>query len=321
MIPVENIFYMLLYVWQKPEYIKKIKVQKSFEKIENVNEFWSLILLFFLEKQTKLGFSKIYNEKQEITSNLRGKIDFKHIPKNFCKWNCFIDEFELDYKKLEILKAALKVCLESNISKKTYYSLKKLWKELEYINLIDKKNLNLNLEFKEIYLNICILILKGDFIKKGKNFFIQAEDLKMEVIFEKFIRNFYKKNLKDAKVSRENINWKTNVSDSLLPRMQTDISITWEKRKMIIDTKWYKKTLNESWNTMKIHSQNLYQIFAYLKNSNQKTQGMLLYPKVIIDIEKNYCLDGNFIRVSTINLNQEWSKIEKELLEKVRPFN
>ena len=55
---------------------------------------------------------------------------------------------------------------------------------------------------------------------------------------------------------------------------------------MIIDTKYYKETLAVNFNTEKIKSENLYQLFSYLMNVeskggvNQHCEGILLYPTV-----------------------------------------
>ena len=68
--------------------------------------------------------------------------------------------------------------------------------------------------------------------------------------------------------------------------METDISLRDSNRTIIIDTKYYRKTLQSYFNSETIHSQNLYQLFAYMKNLESKdeqdahAEGMLLYPVV-----------------------------------------
>ena len=99
------------------------------------------------------------------------------------------------------------------------------------------------------------------------------------------------------------------------------ISIKSDAAKMIIDAKYYKEALAEYYDQEKIHSQNLYQIFAYLKNIEAKDDiskrctGLLLYPTVDKEINLNYIMSGHKLMIRTINLDQPWQKIHGSMLE------
>lgn len=68
-----------------------------------------------------------------------------------------------------------------------------------------------------------------------------------------------------------------------------------------------------------MHSHNLYQIFAYVKNeaaiSAKKVSGMLLYAQTdeVIQPNHTYQMSGNRIDVKTLNLNCEFSIIAEQL--------
>ena len=106
-----------------------------------------------------------------------------------------------------------------------------------------------------------------------------------------------------------------------LPVMQTDITLRYENRVLIIDAKYYTRTMQEQFDKYTIHSQNLYQIFTYVKNmdkqSTGKVSGMLLYAKTEEQITPNadFFMDGNQISVKTLDLNQEFEKIKEQLEE------
>lgn len=106
--------------------------------------------------------------------------------------------------------------------------------------------------------------------------------------------------------------------DNLLPIMKTDIEIEGNKSKLIIDTKYYSNTLTKSnfGETRTLISSNLYQIFAYVKNTDYegKISGMLLYPTVDYELNQRYSMSGNIIYVKTVNLGDEFCKIKKNLL-------
>lgn len=72
----------------------------------------------------------------------------------------------------------------------------------------------------------------------------------------------------------------------MLPVMQTDITLTKGEKTLIIDAKYYSSTLQQHYDRMTIYSNNLYQIFTYVKNKEvelkdkpHEISGMLLYAK------------------------------------------
>jgi 5-methylcytosine-specific restriction enzyme subunit McrC len=147
----------------------------------------------------------------------------------------------------------------------------------------------------------------------------------MASLFEEFVRNFFKIEQSYYCVSREDIRWNvtghtTEEEASFLPKMQTDISLESIHKKIIIDTKYYREALTEHYDKEKIRSENLYQMFAYLQNldttneHNKTCTGILLYPTVTKDLNMQYVIHDHRISFKTINLNQNWKNIHKDLL-------
>ncbi len=186
-----------------------------------------------------------------------------------------------------------------------------------------------NNSFYELLLKVCQLIHENLFVDEqtGATTFkdFVRDEKKMRKLFEAFVRNFYKHEQTQFKVRSENIQWDATPlneeSRSLLPKMQTDISLTASNRKIIIDTKYYKDALQPHYNKQTIISANLYQIHAYLTNIearggvNAHCEGMLLYPTVTQELALHYNVKGHRISVKTINLNQEWRQISCDLLK------
>lgn len=102
--------------------------------------------------------------------------------------------------------------------------------------------------------------------------------------------------------------------------IKTDISITSPKRKIIIDTKYYRECLQEHYDKKIIVSSNLYQLLAYLENADAQTgnahncEGMLIYPTVKNELDLHYTIEDHKISIKTINLNQDWRKISEDLI-------
>ena len=67
-----------------------------------------------------------------------------------------------------------------------------------------------------------------------------------------------------------------------------------------------------------LHSNNLYQIFTYVKNKSVEggeVSGMLLYARTDEDIQpdNDYIMSGNKISVKTLDLNRDFSEISAQL--------
>lgn len=107
----------------------------------------------------------------------------------------------------------------------------------------------------------------------------------------------------------------------MLPKMSTDISLISSSRKIIIDTKYYKEALKARFTQEKINSNHLYQLFSYLKNQEsnieitKNCEGVLLYPSAGNYFKFSYRYQNHGIKVVSINLNQDWFDIKKDLLE------
>src|SRR5260221_9160595 len=109
----------------------------------------------------------------------------------------------------------------------------------------------------------------------------------MAIVFENFVRTFYRVHT-DFRVKREDIHWRWIAADQvaarLLPKMQTDISLTSATRKIIIDCKFTPEATQTHYEAEKLRSSHLFQLHAYISNLEGKMADtceiMVLYPTV-----------------------------------------
>lgn len=152
------------------------------------------------------------------------------------------------------------------------------------------------------------------------------DERKMQVIFEKFILNFYRFEQKQFLSKVEILKWNMFGGNiNLLPDMRTDISLIDKinNQKIIIDTKYYANVFLKSFNSDKFQSAHLYQLFTYLNHSsdNCMTRGILVYPTNGIKIDEIYIvpiqvgttIQSSTIRIFTLDLSQEWKKIYDQM--------
>ena len=139
-------------------------------------------------------------------------------------------------------------------------------------------------------------------------------------LYEKFILEYYRKEYPQIKANASQIPWQLDDGDgAMLPVMQTDIMLSYQEKVLIIDAKYYRHTMQTQHEVSSIHSGNLYQIFAYVKNLDRNqtgnVAGMLLYAKTQEQITPNnkYSINGNTIWVRTLDLNLPFTQIAEQL--------
>lgn len=151
----------------------------------------------------------------------------------------------------------------------------------------------------------------------------------MRRVFQDFIFNFFRLEQNTFSVSSERIGWDTGwiggQNADLIPRMLTDVSLSAPHRKLVIECKFSLDCVQEQWGKFTARSDHLYQLFAYLKNLeraggvNMVCEGILLYPTVTRAIDLRFKVQGHLIRVTTLNLNQHWREIRRDLFSLLEP--
>ena len=339
-IPIENIYYLLCYAWDKLDEADIVSVDKLDNK--NILELLSRVLISGMGALIRRGLDREYVEINEESRSIRGKIDFNTTIKKNLLQNaqiaCTYDDLSYNVLHNQIIKSTIRTLIRCNDIDKTLASqLAVIYRKLSGIDEIritrkvfKNVRLNRNNHYYDFLLKICELINDKLIItdKEGNTKFrdFLRDERAMNRLFESFVRNFYKKELKGKYiVSRKNIPWNAipldEKSGDFLPNMQTDIYLESDDDRLIIDTKYYKEALQTYYDKQTIHSNNLYQIFAYLKNleatgeENKGCRGMLLYPTTSEELSLSYDMDGHEVSVKTINLNQHWKEIDKSLRE------
>ncbi len=338
-IPIKNIYYMLCYAWDKLKEKDIVSVDESAGK--DIYDLFARVLISGLNHLIKRGMDRAYINVNEDVSTLRGKINFNESMKRILwlkgKLTCEFDELSYNILHNQIIKSTLNALInneEIDISlKNKMIELNKYFRDIDDMKLSKKLfgqvKINRNNHYYGFLINICEIIFDNLLVdeKSGYTTFrdFERDERQMAYLFEHFVRKFYKRELNDYTVYRENIYWSANENDvesfKLLPHMQTDISIESINRKIIMDTKYYKDVFTYNMDIKKLNSSNLYQLFAYLINNESKggvnleSEGILLYPTVNEEVDLEYFIQGHRISIKTLNLNQEWQEIHNRLLE------
>ena len=330
MIRIQNICHMLAYAFQ----VLREQGYESCgtEEFENTADLLSAILAKGVSIQIKRGLGRTYIEETEPLSCLRGKIDVTESIKQQTiikqQLVCTYDEFSVDTYMNRILKTTMELLLRYDIPKTRKKELRNLLLYFKEVRIVDVHSIdwsfhiNRNNQSYQMLMAICYLIIKGllqtsaDGSVKLMQF---LDEQRMCRLYEKFILEYYKKHYPQIRTSASQIGWALDDGISaMLPTMQSDIMLTYGNKTLIIDAKYYSHTTQVQYNVNTLHSNNLYQIFTYVKNkaaSGGEVSGLLLYAQTDEEIQPNntYMMSGNRISVKTLDLNCEFAEIAGQL--------
>lgn len=330
---IKNIYYMLTYAF-------RVLRQKNYDKVasesfDHIYDLFATILVKGVNKQVKQGLYKEYVVHQDNLSTVRGKINIRDTISNKLQRKqliaCEYDELTENNLLNQIIKTTILLLLsEESVKDQSKIHLKRLLLHFSEVSMINPKEISWhsiqyqkNNETYEMLMNICYFIIDNLLLTtvQGSYKSPMFSEENMNLLFERFVLNYYKEHYKDINVYAPYIKWNIDQeSDQLgevyLPRMETDIVLETNNKSLIIDTKFYSEPMTKN---DKLQSHNLYQIFSYVKNMDTRgtgtVSGMLLYAQTERDIYPDfmYRLDGNLISARTLNLNQNFEAIKEQL--------
>lgn len=328
---------MLSYAFQvlKQSNYEKIAAEK-FDKIQNL---FAAILSKGVAQQLKQGLYREYVLQHETLSVIRGKVDMHNTILNKIqrkqKLTCEFDELSENNIFNQILKTTMHYLVkDASVAKEQKTALNKVLIFFNNVYLLEPSSIQWSkLYYKrnnknyEMLLNICYFVLDGmiQTTDKGEYKMIGFSDERMELLYEKFILEYYRQHhkylseVKAAQIKWDLIGEKNESMVRFLPNMQTDITLRLDDIVLIIDAKYYGHTLQKQYDKYSLHSNNIYQIFTYVKNQDKEctgnVSGLLLYAKTEEAITPDFLFNmgGNRIGAKTLDLNMEFSKIAAQL--------
>ena len=193
--------------------------------------------------------------------------------------------------------------------------------------MFQQVQLDRNRRYYRFLLSVCRLIHEQLLVdeRTGEATFTAVGEERMERLYEAFIIEFYRREQNHYRVNPRgrNISWADEgTSDqqrSKLPRMEADVILEAPNRRIIMDAKYYWEALGGRYGG-KLHSNNLYQLLAYLRNREAtaapgaRHEGILLYPTVDVPVSVDVRLEGFWIHARSIDLAQDWHNIHQDML-------
>lgn len=334
----KNIYCMLSYAYRVLTEGEFKEVDS--EEFENISNLFAEIIYLGVSGQIKRGLNREYEEYTDSIQTIRGKVNIKDsfmgISGKSDRLVCTFDEYSPDSPMNRVIKTTMNLLINSDeVNSGKKIRLKSLMKYFSDVRTVDPFTIkwksfqyHRNNATYKMLMNLCYLIISGMIISDSSGSHKLSEyidDQKMYALYERFILEYFKKHHPEFSSAKEKISWNIDKSNNpmidFLPEMITDITLRYQDKILIIDAKYYKDILagTQFSDFEKIRSNNLYQIFTYVKNMDKdrtgKVEGMLLYAGTEKELpgDMSYIFDGNKIHVGSLDLSGEWGDITNKL--------
>ena len=342
-IPIRNIWYMLLYAWNRAEWRRSFSAE--IEAAPTLDALLARILAKLVEQRLRVGLGRSYvNERQQLR-RLRGRVNFteslKRLAFQKAQAFCEFQEFSTNAPKNQIVRSTLLRLVEVGQfgidagAGPLRDTLRRLQRDLEGVDLIElspvliqRQQLGSNDADYALMLNICYLIITRYMPTERRGYewvpAVDRDSLILHDIYERFVASFYKTHLGGWSVaSQQPLTWPAAMPSQFLPQMRADIVLEHRRsgRVVVLDTKFTASSLvGGQFGNVTFDPAHLYQIYAYLRSQEHRSQeraaasGILLYPTVSHALSETIEIQGHRITFQTIDLSMQWQSIHDQLL-------
>ena len=342
-IPIRNLYYLFLYAWDRFPEGKAVNV--GTDSGPDLPNLLARVLVSVTRNLMRRGLDRGYQGIVEELDAPRGRFLLGETVKRNSliagRIVCAHDDLSTDVPHNRILKAALRTLARSpDVAPNLTVDLIALCRDMNEVtdlplsrDLFRPLQLSRNSGHYGLLMKVCemvlVLALPDDKGQSSRFLDIMEDEQRMSVIFETFVRNFYRHEQIKFSTGSKVIEWDAFCAEPgharYLPEMLTDVTLRSPDRTIVIDAKFYKQTLvSRMGGQPKIRSSHLYQLLTYMKNMERlsgadgEAEGVLLYPSVDgQELRLEFQLAGHRARVWSLDLMRPWQEIHNQLLSLV----
>ncbi|MVA75151.1 5-methylcytosine-specific restriction endonuclease system specificity protein McrC [Auraticoccus sp. F435] len=340
-IAIRNVYVMMAYAF------RAIRIagteQIASEHFDHLHDLLAKILVRGVGAQVKRGLHHDYLHRREELVGVRGRIDLTRTIASRSntpgRLVCEFDEYEADTPHNQALKSVMVLLLRhGDVDSDRKDALRRLLPHLDAVTLIAPTSIRwsdltyhrANATYR-LLLGVCELIVRGLLPTQDAGttkLTSWISDEAMSSLYERFLREYYAHHHPELSPAARIVAWDLDeLSDpgTQLPQMRTDVTLSHGDRTLIIDAKYYSQSMQTgAWGKSTIHSGNLYQVLAYVKNQDTardgSVSGLLLYARTgaTEQPDVDVVVQGNRIGARTLDLNRPWEHVSGQLEDVVR---
>ncbi len=337
-IPIQNVYYLLVYAWDVLEESESLEVVA--EDCTTLAELFALMLSRGTDRVLRRGLDRGYLPRRELLSGIRGKLSFSETVKTGTLWRgktvCEFDDLSHDVPANQIIASTLRQLmrrsdLDSGVREQvegTCYRLSQIADVPISDHIFRTVQLHRNNREYRLLIDICRLVRRTGLTHEHQGDFtfqdFMRDEGRMRKLFERFVRNFIRYEVDWFKIEPREIKWRELRGEpeatAKLPRMYSDVHARSRSRRLVVETKFVPRLFQTGLGgKTTLRSAHLYQLHAYVSNlspsSSLPVEAMLLYPAVDKREDLRFSIDGRAYHVATLDLNQKWRCVRRDLLE------
>lgn len=344
-IAIRNVYVMMAYAFRAIRSAGTDRVAS--EEFEHLHDLFAEILVRGVGAQVKLGLHRDYRNCSDEIATVRGRIDVVRTiaarSTTRGRLVCEFDEYEPDTPHNRALKSVIVLLVRHGaVSADRKAALRRLLGYLDAVTYVAPSSIRwgdltyhrANASYRML-LGVCELIVRGLLRTEAKGetrLTSWIADEAMSSLYERFLREYYAFHHPELSPGAPTVAWDLDDSshdDGQLPQMRTDVTLRHGGRRLIIDAKYYGRSMQTSqYGKSTIHSANLYQLLAYVKNADigrdGSVAGLLVYARTNAPEQPNLdvVIQGSRIGARTLDLNRPWIDLTTQLesaLDWLRP--
>ena len=341
-IPIANLYYLLCYAWRHVREADIVR-REELAGLDGTHHLLGKVLAEGTFRLIRGGIDRGYREVREDLAGIRGKLSVGETAKRALRARgraaCEFEELSHDVLHNRILRSTLAALLKLPDLDPVQVrpDMRTAYRKLEGISLVrlerrlfPRIQLDRNRHLYRFLMSICELIHNCLIVEErsGSARFrdLRKDEYRMWSLFQDFAIEFYRREQDDYRVNHRGrrIHWDDEGTREdqrrMIPRMEADVVLESRRRRIVLDTKYYRQALSNHRGVRKLHSGHLYQLLAYLRNreatskSGPRHEGILLYPVVDEPLKVDVRLEGFSIRARGIDLGRDWHEIHADML-------
>jgi 5-methylcytosine-specific restriction enzyme subunit McrC len=335
-IPIENIYYLLCYAWDRLEERDVARVAAS--PSARLQDLFARMLELGISHLLKRGIDRTYIPIEDEIPGIRGRLELATSIKraSFLRaraW-CAYDELSPDVLHNRIIKTTLRrLAGVGGLDSELAESLRDLYRRMPEVReialtgrIFRRVKIGRNIAYYGFLLDVCEIVHRNLLVHENTGEYVfrdfTRDDAQMANLFERFLYRFYQYEQRQYRVEAPHLTWDAEgAADdiALLPRMRTDLVLRGIRDTIVIDAKYYSEALGTYFGKASVRSDHLYQLHTYLRHvalnrDPRVTRGMLIYPRTTSSLSLSISIFGHPVTITALNLDQSWENIHNELL-------
>ena len=279
-VPIANVYYLLCYAWSHMEERDLVRLD-ALDELDRVHDLLGTVLVQGTFRLTRQGIDRGYRDVRVDLAGIRGKVDVgltvKRALRSRGRVACAFEELTPDVPHNRILRSTLSALLRvRDLDGDVRAGVRRAYEKLAGVTVVrvtrrmfDQVQLDGNRRYYRFLLSVCRLVHDLLLVdeRSGEHRFAGLTDAVMSRVYEDFVIEFYRREQDRYRVNRRGrtIRWARDGThedeQSKLPRMEADVILEAEDRRIIMDAKYYAEALGGRFGG-KLRSDNLYQLLA-----------------------------------------------------------